>query len=220
MPLLVVPDPTADHGDPLPGTQSCGRSCLRLSCWAGTGQCFCLSEQLVWMSQPITSRKEVSGKAVTPRLWCPAVEGQMWRPTHVHHYAANKSPLPRGCDGTLPLARGAVAPLVWRWVFVPHAVPLSHIVPSGGWQDGESLGQQASMLLGKKEFGKAECFIIFCRNMLMKVGMWRCFPVCSGMCGRSWGRNRKHLPRLLFPNFPTSQPQKIPNGECHNFPET
>lgn len=60
-----------------------GRTCPQLGCWEGTGRHFRLLEQLVRMSQPITSGKEVSGKAVTPRLWHPAVEGQMWRPTHV-----------------------------------------------------------------------------------------------------------------------------------------
>lgn len=83
--------PTADHGDPIPGTHvvPC-RSCLRSGCRAGTGRLLPLSEQLAWMSQPITSRKEVSRKAVTPRLWHPAVKGQMWRPTHVRcRHAAN-----------------------------------------------------------------------------------------------------------------------------------
>lgn len=51
------------------------------------GPALARSEQLARMSQPITSGKEVSGKAVTPRRHL-AGEGQMWGPTHVQRRRA------------------------------------------------------------------------------------------------------------------------------------
>lgn len=63
----TAPDPAVTAGtEPRAPRESLGRRCP----WPGWQQelpTFARSEQLARMSQPITSGKEVSGKAVTPR---------------------------------------------------------------------------------------------------------------------------------------------------------